>query len=272
MRLKGALAGLCLCLSTAPLAAQPLAREPAPVVLRPAQETEIQPDFLLSAVMPGAAQLRAGDGRWVPYAALEVWSWLSYLQHRRDGRRLAQRYRDVAWEVARRISAGERRDTAFLYYEAMADDRYPASGAFDTNPDVEGIQPEQASGTYNGHIWDLARDLYLRGGQAGPGDPDYEAAIAYYQRRAIPDSYAWAWGVSRLEQDAFRRLIGDSDEAYRTAKQYLGLILANHITSTVDALVTARLRQLGADAVEFETVPSRGAQGLRLEHGIRITF
>jgi hypothetical protein len=239
-----------------------------------AQEpTAIGPEFLLSALVPGAAQYQAGDGRWVPYLAVEAWSWLSFIQQQRNGQRLARRYRDVAWRVARRVSAGEvRRDTAFAYYEAMADARYPASGAFDADPDVDGVQPERAPGTFNGDVWNLAQRLYLGGRPPLPDSPGYEAALAYYQRRAIPDGYAWAWGVSTLEQRAYRNLISESDEAYSAARQYLGLILANHITSTVDALVTARLRQLGANGMELRTTPGRDAGGLNLESSLRITF
>ncbi|HSJ10857.1 MAG TPA: hypothetical protein VK928_13115 [Longimicrobiales bacterium] len=233
----------------------------------------IGPDFLLSALLPGAAQYRAGDGRWVPYMAVEAWSWLSFIQHQRNGQRLARRYRDVAWRVARRVSAGEvRRDTVFAYYEAMADARYPASGAFDADPDVPGVQPERSPNTFNGDIWNLAQRLYLGGRPPVPGSPGYEAALAYYQRRAIPDGFAWAWGVSTLEQRAYRNLIADSDEAYAAARQHLGLILANHITSTVDALVTARLRQLGANGMELRTTPGRDARGLNIESSLRITF
>jgi hypothetical protein len=56
----------------------------------------------------------------------------------------------------------------------------------------------------------------------------------------VPDSYLWAWGASRLEQQAYRTLIMDSDEAFREATFYLGVILANHVVSAIDALVTAR--------------------------------
>jgi len=270
---------LALLLAT-PLPAQPLAPTPPPTVLAPAAEPlsmqeqpDIGADFLLSAVLPGAAQYRAGDGRWVPYVAVEVWGWISYVRQRRNGERLAQRYRDVAWQVARRVSAGPRRDTVFEYYEIMAKEFFPASGAFDADPDDEGIQPEQTPGTYNAFVWRLALDLYSGGRPLQPGSPQYEAALQYYGRRAIPDGFAWAWGVSRLEQQAYVRLIDESDAAYRNAKQYLGLILVNHIASTVDALVTARLRQLGAGSLRLETAPGQDAGGaLRLESTLRITF
>jgi hypothetical protein len=60
--------------------------------------------------------------------------------------------------------------------------------------------------------------------------------------RAIPPTFTWAWGDSFLEQQSFRELIRRSDEAYRTSTQFLGLILANHVVSAVDALVIGRVR------------------------------
>jgi hypothetical protein len=246
-------------------------RTPEPT--RAVQPPELDARFLASAVLPGAAQYLAGDDRWIPYMAVEAWAWISYAQQRRSARVLEQRYRDLAWQVARRVSVGERRDTVFEYYEAMADPRYPSSGAFDLEPTAPGVQPEQQRGTYNGELWFLARALHIPGGQAAiPGTPAYEAALAYYTAHAIRPEYAWAWGASNLEQQVFADLIRDSDSAFRLATQYLGVILANHVVSVVDALVTSRLRQLAGGDVRFESGPLRDADGRRWEYGVRIGF
>jgi hypothetical protein len=222
--------------------------------------------FLASAVVPGAAQFLMGDDRWVPYAAVEVWALISYVQQRRLGRSLEARYRDVAWQVARRVSVGERRDTVFEYYEAMI--YYPSSGGW--MPD--GF-PEQQAGTFNGELWRLATALYFPGGRpAAPGSPDYEAAVRFYLSRAVPPGYAWAWGSAALEQQVFADLISESDAAFRSATRYVGVILANHMASAVEALITSRLRQMSGDALRLETGPSRPGNPGGWDYGVRIQF
>lgn len=222
--------------------------------------------FLASAVVPGAGQYLLGSDRWIAYGAVEIWAALSWYDQRRTARSLAERYRDVAWQVARRISTGERRDTVFEYYEAMA--HYRTSGAFDLEPNLPGVQPEVERGTFNGDLWALA--VGLHGATTEPGTPGYERALAYYVERAIPSGYAWAWSGG-LEQQVFVDLIAESDAAFRSAARYVGVVLANHIVSAVDALVIARLRQLGAD-VHIEGGAVRNSGMLRWEYGFRIGF
>ncbi|HWV56913.1 MAG TPA: hypothetical protein VNZ57_05525, partial [Longimicrobiales bacterium] len=98
--------------------------------------------------------------------------------------------------------------------------------------------------TYNGSIWNLARSIHVPGGLDPPEDsPEYQQALAYYQRRAVAPEMAWSWGDNGLEQQVYRELVHDSDEAYRAATRVLGVVLANHIISAVDALISSRLRQ-----------------------------
>jgi hypothetical protein len=235
---------------------------PAPVSTPP----PLSPRFLLSAVVPGSAQFLAGDERWVPYLAAEVWALISYVQQHRSARASEERYRDLAWQVARRVSVGERRDTVFEYYEAMA--FFSSSGEW-----LPAGQPEQQAGTFNGEIWRLAQALFFPGGEpTAPGSAAYQQALQYYLQRAIPPGYAWAWGASNLEQQVFADLIGESDAAFRSATRYLGFILANHITSAVDAFVTARLRQLAGTDLRMESFPIREGGALRLELGVRLGF
>ncbi|CAN5850343.1 hypothetical protein BH23GEM9_BH23GEM9_05030 [soil metagenome] len=265
------LAALLLMGTPAGAAAQRTSEPPVPVEpdLRPqAQDVPpVSPVFLASAVIPGAAQWLMGDDRWVPYLATELWAVVSYMQQRRSARELEQRYRDLAWQVARRPDRPDvRRDTVFEYYETMA--HYPSSGSH-----MPGGAPETQPGTFNGEIWKLARALYFPGGEAAaPGTPAYEQAVAYYQSRAIPPGYGWAWGASNLEQQVFADLITESDAAFRSATRYIGLLLANHITSAVDALVTARLRQLAGQGVRIESTPHRDGNDFRMEYGVRLRF
>jgi hypothetical protein len=230
------------------------------------EEGALSPLFLASAVLPGAAQYLMGDDRWVPYAAVETWALISYVQQRRLARTLERRYRDVAWQVARRVSVGERRDTVFEYYEAMT--QYGSSGGW-----MPGGTPERQVGTFNGELWKLAQALYFPAGQpAPPGSPAYEAAVQYYLSRAIPPGYAWAWGGSNLEQQVFTELINESDAAFRSATRYVGVILANHVTSAVEAFITSRLRQLSGDALRLETGPVRYGGASGWEYGVRLRF
>jgi hypothetical protein len=192
--------------------------------------------FLASAILPGAGQYLQATDRWVPYVVVEAWALVRYVSRRSDARTLERRYRDLAWSVARRggISVPPRRDSVFEYYEDMT--RFGASGSFDADPREPGVQPENDRETFNGQIWDLAQALFSNADQA----------LAYYQSRAIPPTFAWAWGESNLEQQVFEELIHESDESFRDATTALGIILANHMISAVDALVLARLRTSGA--------------------------
>jgi hypothetical protein len=198
--------------------------------------------FLLSAMLPGAGQWRLGRERWTAYAALEVWAWSQFLQRRQEGRDLQRRYRDLAWLVARRVSVGTRTDASWEYYEALS--RFHSSGAFDLDPQNTGVQPEQNPETFNGSIWVLARALFLPGDPDAPVDEDseaYQKALRYYMSRAYRPDLAWNWGGNLLHREEYADLIRASDENLRRSTTMIGVILANHLLSAVDALVSGRL-------------------------------
>lgn len=200
--------------------------------------------FLLSAAVPGLGQKRLGQNRWVAYGAVELWAWIQYFRKRREGRALQERYRDLAWFVARRVSVGPRVDGDFEYYEAMT--QYGASGAYDTRPDEGGVQPEEDPETFNGSIWALAREIFFLDDTGGPPDPasdHYQKALRYYMSRAYRPSQAWNWTNNALQQAEFSELIRLSDENLRRGTTMVGIIIANHLLSSVDALVTGRLLQ-----------------------------
>ncbi len=203
--------------------------------------------FLASAVAPGAGQFRMGQGRWVAYLGIEAWAWINWMDTRNEANDLERQYRDLAWSVARRVGVGRRDDREFEYYEAMG--TYPASGSFDADPALAGIQPEQDTSTYNGDVWELARLIFLPAGgdSVPPNDGAHSAALDYYERNAIEPQFAWSWGSNQLEREHFRTLIRQSDEAARAGTTLLGVILVNHVVSAVDPLITARLR--GPDGV-----------------------
>lgn len=289
--LRRALVGLVLaCVASAPAAGQtrPAVRFPVdasvlPVLPAdrssaafdtPAQETRLQPGtaFLASAALPGAGQYLLGADRWIPYVVVEAWAWITYFSERSHARRSEDDYRNLAWAVARRISVGARRDTVFEYYETLSE--WQASGSFDVDPRADGIQPEQNAATFNGDVWRLARALLIPGGgNAPPGSPEYERALDYYLSHAIPDGYAWAWGPNGLEQQRFGELIRESDDAARAATLRLGIILANHVVSAVDALILGRMRGEGGDggiSVHLDTTFEPHPYDWRWRAGVRI--
>lgn len=189
--------------------------------------------FVASAILPGAGQYYLGADRWVPFAAAEAWSWVKFVQNRREASRFERQYRDIAWNVARQFTTSTRKDSVFTYFEAVGE--WKESGHFDLDPNTSGLQPEVDSTTFNGAQWRRARGLF--------SDPN--KALAYYRQTAIPDPYLWSWGNSRLEQEEYRGTIRRSDAAFRAGTRMLGVILANHIISAVDAFVLARMQELG---------------------------
>jgi hypothetical protein len=226
-------------------------RGPGGTWFAPQSDVRLEPGLAMAAsvVVPGAGQFLLGNDRWVPYVALEIWGWISIFERRARARSLARDYRDLAWYVARRVSVGDRRDTIFEYYEELT--HYAASGTWDSDPEAAGVQPELDGRTFNGDLWELSRSLFFPGGfNYQPGSAPYEQALSYYLRNAMPPTFTWAWGDSFLEQQSFRELIRRSDEAYRTSTQFLGLMLANHVVSAVDALVIGRL-QAGSGESRF---------------------
>ncbi len=231
-------------------------------------ETSVGRAVLLSALVPGLGQRALGAERWPVYVALEAWAWIRYIGLHGDARRLEHGYRDLAWEVARRVGVGERREGDFEYYESM--EHFRASGAFDADPELAGLQPEGDLATFNGQIWSLAVGLYGSGRGTVPGTPGYDAALAYYEAKAVQPAFAWDWGDNDLEQQIFQSLIARSDEAYRSSRTTLGVILANHIVSAVDAFAIARLRAATGADIHLGPAPA-GAGGLP-RVGFSLTF
>ena len=226
--------------------------------------------FLASAVLPGAGQKYLHVDRWAPYFALETWAWISYANQKSRERELKRDYRDLACRVARRISLGPCSDSIFPYYEAMSETLQ--SGAFDVDPFSPGVQPELDTVTLNGKQWEQAKALYMRGSNAQPGSPEYEKALQYYLKTAIPPSYAWSWAENRLELEQFRRTIDESDRAFRHATRTLGLIFANHMVSAIDALVTARLRAVSGGKLDMDSRLEPSAGSLMFTSTIRLNL
>jgi hypothetical protein len=196
---------------------------------------------LASAAAPGTGQAVLGQKRWLPYLALEVWAWIQYIDTRREGGRRRREYQLLALEVARSRFPGPYPAGDFEYYEHML--KNVESGEFDLLPGGS-VDPETDTTTYNGRRWLDARRLFWQNANTPPpaDSPAYASALEFYEENAIPTQYRWSWQSAQVEYDVFRRTIVRSNVAYRSAVEYLGVIIANHALSAVDAFVTLRLR------------------------------
>lgn len=196
---------------------------------------------LASAAAPGGGQAVLGQKRWLPYIALEAWAWIQYIDTRREGGRHRREYQVLARDVARSRFAGPYPAGDFEYYEHML--KNLESGHFDVLPGGE-IDPETDTTTFNGRRWLDARRLFWANPDNPPAadSPAYRSALEFYEVNAIPTQYRWSWRSAQLEYDVFRRVIVRSNVAYKRSVEYLGVIIANHALSAVDAFVTLRLR------------------------------
>ena len=193
-----------------------------------------------SFVLPGSGQLLNGRDRGMVYLATEAFVLSRFLQITHDAHRGADRYRTLAYAVARRGFVATRRDTVFEYYETM--EKFSASGEFDLDPGP-GLAPEDDPTTYNGSMWLLARRTFWSDPDVPPPptSPEFQLALQFYRSHAVGPDFRWSWRDAPLEQQEFRATIRSSDNAFRRAQNQLGLLLANHVVSAVDALISIRL-------------------------------
>jgi hypothetical protein len=198
-----------------------------------------------SALIPGSGQGLLRQDRALAYLAVEVYGWLRYASDVREGKRERNGYRALAAGVARAYLSDESPPGDFEYYERM--EHYVESGVYDMSPDA-GLQPELNPESFNGFIWLRARTTFWEDPAVPPplSSDAYAAALQYYADRAIEPEFRWSWRNAQLEQDLFRRTIGRSNDAFRRSIQDLGVIIANHALSTVDAYVTVRIRHARA--------------------------
>lgn len=250
----------CLVLCAGIARAQRLEHEPdttvhgANVLIRP----------LASLLVPGSGQLLAHQDRGAVYLAAEVYLLSRYLQLDHEAMREARRYRDIAFAVARRDFNPERRDTIFEYFEQM--EKFAESGVYDADPGPAFV-PESDARTYNGSVWLLARRTFWEDPNVPPDptSPQYWQALQFYQARAVGPNFQWSWRDHALEHDVFRDYIRTSDAAFRSAQNQVGLLLANHLVSVVDAVISARLSAIAGRAAQVRTsVGSRGRAQLRV--------
>jgi hypothetical protein len=211
---------------------------------------------LASAIVPGTGQAWLGQDRFVAYLAVEAYAWARYAADAREGRHARTSYRSLASEVARRPFSATRPVGDFEYYERM--EHFAESGAFDAIPGGA-LDPEPDTTTANGATWLLARQTFW----SNPSEPparesnEYRFAEEFYRERAVGAEYRWSWSNAQLEYAEFRRTIRRSNNAYRNSLEDLGLVIANHALSTVDAFITVRLRrQVDVNGKRYEVTGS----------------
>ena len=197
---------------------------------------------LASAVIPGAGQALLGSRRAFFYGAAEVAGWAVYTVQLRDGDGQRTTYRDLSRSVARAQFVPNGPPGNWDYYERM--EKFAVSGAYDAIAGG-GIDPELDVTTYNGSMWLLARQTYWRDPAVSPSlaSPEYQQALSFYERRAVPPELRWSWTASPDGFQQYRHSIAASNAAFKRAQQTIGLVIANHILSVVDAYVSVRLRR-----------------------------
>ena len=215
---------------------------PPAIVLRP----------LASLLIPGTGQLLAKQDRGAVYLAAEIYLVSRFIQLHRDAQGEADRFEALAYDIARRSFQPVRRDTVFEYYEQM--ERFVESGRYDADPGSAFV-PETDPSTYNGSVWLLARRTYWKDPNVPP-DPSsqpYADARRFYWDHAVGPGYLWSWRDHSLEHQVFRETIRRSDAAFRRAQNQVGLLLANHIVSAVDALISTKVTRAVGRQTDLRT-------------------
>lgn len=221
----------------------------------------------MSLLVPGTGQLNLGQRRGYAYLAVEAAGLIGHLERRHRGGELREEYQDLAWTAAR-VATGDRLDGDFEYYETLS--KWPASGRFDADPGASGVQPETDLGTFNGSIWERARKIYSLPEESVSEDaPSYQQALAYYEEHAYGPDFLWDWSATPGALEEYKELIRDGDDRFRQATAFLGIVLANHVVSAVDAFISTRTAGAAGLRVRPELLPSgvRWRAGLRLRIG-----
>ncbi len=220
--------------------------------------------FLYSAVLPGLGQNRQGRGRWLAYAVVEGATWIAFGHSRWSAQDRRDQYRDLAWDAGRSFT-GSRVEGNFPYYEAM--EKFEVSGAYDTDAAMPGVQPQMDLSTFNGREWSLLTEIHFPAGSNPlPGDPEYSDALADYQVRGYDERFEWSWAGQATKWTEYKDLIESSDGYFRRASQLMGIVVANHLLSGIDAFVTARIPGSGPDRIDasIRLMPRENGRGLGL--------
>ena len=161
----------------------------------------------LSLLLPGAAQLRMGEGRRAAaFFLTEAATWTAWVVFRTQGSQHRHSYIEMA-ELQAGVSQAGGRDEA--YYQLLGN--WSSSNAYD-----QLVRRD-------------ARDIY---------PTDLPGRAAYFEANRTPADRAWRW-ESQAEWDRFRAKRNDSLHAYRSAWMILGLAALTRVVAMVDASLSA---------------------------------
>jgi hypothetical protein len=194
-----------------------------------------------SAILPGAGQAMMRQKRSIVYLALEAAGVAYYVTQRREGDRERDRYRNLARTVARAQLSPDGPPGSWDYYERM--EKYVSSGEYDLLAGGN-VEPETNWETFNGALWLLARETYWRDANVTPPveSSEYRAALDFYISRAVKPEFRWSWSSSPEAFQQYRLAIASSNSAFKNAEQIVGVVLANHFLSAIDAYASLKLR------------------------------
>jgi hypothetical protein len=197
---------------------------------------------IASLVVPGSGQVAMRQPRGAAYFGLEVYEWIQLLESTRDAQRLRDENRRIALEEARSSLGGGRPDGSWPYYEAM--EEYTESGRFDLGG-ATGVVPEADEATFNGALWRKAREIYWLDADVPPArtDATYQRALDFYVSQAVRDEYAWTWRNAEISRTDYQNTIAHYNTTTRDIRTTLGIILANHLVSGIDAFAAVRIRR-----------------------------
>lgn len=255
--------------------------------VRGAAPVPIYKPVLLSAALPGAGQLYRGQKRGFAYIAAEVVSATAWAFFRNEGNNNRDEYIDFARVHARETVATHDPWWGLIqnrihpelvgdwdYYEHMS--HYRRSGRYDRDlnndysqtGNLADLDPEiEYTDSFNNRQWRIARINYFESDPENPDNysgthADTLAAKEFYASTAVTEAYAWDWGppeeFGTANQNEFSRIIDDADSAFRRASFSLGILLANHVVSTIDAYISTKSYNSkigGPDGLGVRVVP-----------------
>ncbi|GEM_PF-5196394 len=226
---------------------------------------------LLSALLPGSGQLYRGQRRGFAYVAAEIVSVTAWAFFKNEGNNNRDEYIDFARVNARetlaandpwynviqdRINPNLQGD--WDYYEHMRN--YRRSGRYDRDlnndytltGNLRDLDPEtEYTDSFNNRQWGIARINYFESDPENPDalvgtSADTVAAKEFYAATATSFDMAWDWGtpeqnpLSTVNWNQYKDIIHDANTAFRRASFSLGLLLANHVISTIDSYISVR--------------------------------
>jgi hypothetical protein len=224
---------------------------------------------LFSALLPGAGQLSRGQKRGFAYIAAEAVTATAWAFFKNEGNNSRDEYVQFAREHARETAANydqywnpiQDRIQPWLkgdweYYEHMS--QYRRSGRYDRDlntdyyvtSNIRDLDPEtEWDDSFNYRQWGISKINFF---QSDPDNPDALigtsadtlAAKEYYAKIAVTEAYAWDWGPPEYggtaNRNQYGRIIDDANSAFRRASFSIGMLLANHVVSTIDAYISVK--------------------------------